>query len=79
MTEADTCCGFGGVFSLGYPEVSSRLADAKLAHSRATETRWMVSTDLACLMHLDSRRKRTRAPGPEPVHLADLLASGLPR
>ncbi len=34
MTEADTCCGFGGVFSLGYPEVSTRLADAKLDHAR---------------------------------------------
>jgi L-lactate dehydrogenase complex protein LldE len=79
MTEADTCCGFGGVFALGYPEVSTRLADAKLDHARATETRWLVSTDLACLMHLDGRRKRTRAPGPQPVHLADLLASGMPK
>ncbi|HYL51923.1 MAG TPA: (Fe-S)-binding protein, partial [Acidimicrobiia bacterium] len=24
MTEADTCCGFGGGFALGYPEVSTR-------------------------------------------------------
>jgi len=79
MTEADTCCGFGGVFALGYPEVSTRLADAKLEHANETETRWLVSTDLACLMHLDARRKRTRVPGPQPVHLADLLASGLPK
>jgi L-lactate dehydrogenase complex protein LldE len=78
MTEADTCCGFGGVFSLGYPEVSTRLADAKLDHARTTETRWLVSTDLACLMHLDGRRRRTRDPGPQAVHLADFLASGLP-
>lgn len=77
MTEADTCCGFGGVFSLGYPEVSTRLADAKLDHARTTETRWLVSTDLACLMHLDGRRSRTREQGPKPVHIADLLASGL--
>ena len=33
MTEADTCCGFGGVFSFGFPEVSTRLADAKLGHA----------------------------------------------
>src|SRR4051794_19420036 len=77
MTEADTCCGFGGVFSLGYPEVSTRLADAKLEHARATETRWLVSTDLACLMHLHGRRRRTGETGPEPVHIADLLAAGL--
>src|SRR5262249_38271296 len=33
MSEADTCCGFGGVFSFGFPEVSTRLADAKLRHA----------------------------------------------
>ena len=61
MTEADTCCGFGGVFSLGYPEVSTRLADAKLGHAGETAARYLVSTDLACLMHLDGRRQRLGA------------------
>ena len=77
MTEADTCCGFGGVFSVQYPEVSTRLADAKLGHARETNARWLTSTDLACLMHLGSRRRRIGG-GPEPVHIAELLASGLP-
>ena len=79
MTEPDTCCGFGGVFSIAYPEVSIRLADAKLEHAAATSARYVVSTDLACLMHLDGRRRKLgRAGPPEPVHIADLLASGLP-
>jgi L-lactate dehydrogenase complex protein LldE len=77
MTEADTCCGFGGVFALGYPEVSTRLADAKLGHARETHAEWLASTDLACLMHLDGRRKRSGG-GPRPIHVAELLASGLP-
>jgi L-lactate dehydrogenase complex protein LldE len=82
MTEPDTCCGFGGVFSLGFPEVSTRLADEKLAHATETAARYLVSTDLACLMHLDGRRRMidsTRQPGrgPQPIHVADLLASGL--
>jgi L-lactate dehydrogenase complex protein LldE len=76
MTEADTCCGFGGVFALGYPEVSTRLADAKLGHARETAARYLVSTDLACLMHLGGRRSRTGG-GPEPAHVADVLAAGL--
>ena len=69
----------GGVFSIAYPEVSTRLADAKLEHAAATSARYVVSTDLACLMHLDGRRRKldpTRAP--QPIHIADLLASGLP-
>jgi L-lactate dehydrogenase complex protein LldE len=79
MTEPDTCCGFGGVFSVGFPEVSTRLADTKLGHASATTARYMVSTDLACLMHLDGRRRKAGlTAAPEPIHVADLLASGLP-
>ena len=82
MTEADTCCGFGGVFSLGFPEVSSRLADEKLGHATGTGARYLVSTDLACLMHLDGRRRKLDATsrsvrGPQPIHVADLLSAGL--
>ena len=76
MTEADTCCGFGGVFAMSYPEVSTALADAKLGYAAETAGRYLVSTDLACLMHLDGRRQRLGA-GPQPIHVADLLASGL--
>jgi L-lactate dehydrogenase complex protein LldE len=79
MTEPDTCCGFGGVFSFGFPEVSTRLADAKLGHAASTSARYLVSGDLACLMHLAGRRSRVGpATVPEPIHVADLLASGLP-
>jgi len=78
MTEPDTCCGFGGVFALAYPEVSTQLADTKLAHGRETSAQYLVSTDLACLMHLDGRREHEHAAGPRPIHVADLLASGLP-
>lgn len=76
MAEAETCCGFGGVFAATYPEVSARLADAKLAHAQRSTARWLASTDLACLMHIEGRKRRTGV-GPQPVHVADLLASGL--
>ena len=47
--------------------------------SRAQSRGEIVSTDLACLMHLDGRRRKLgRAGQPQPVHIADLLASGLP-
>lgn len=78
MSEPETCCGFGGVFATTYPEVSTALADAKLAHAQRTGARWLVSADLACLLHLEGRKRRTGV-GPQPVHTADLLASGLDR
>ena len=30
LKEKDVCCGFGGLFSLKYPEISVRMADDKL-------------------------------------------------
>jgi L-lactate dehydrogenase complex protein LldE len=80
MREPDTCCGFGGVFSFEFPEVSTRLADAKLGHAAATNARYLVSGDLACLMHLAGRRSKAGPPtAPKPIHIAELLASGLQR
>ncbi len=78
MEESDTCCGFGGTFAVAHGEISGPLADAKLEFAGATAARWLVSCDQACLLHLEGRRRRTGT-GPQPVHLADLLASGLPR
>jgi L-lactate dehydrogenase complex protein LldE len=76
MPEAQTCCGFGGVFATEHGEMSGPLADDKLEHAATAGTEWLVSGDSACLMHLEGRRRRTQV-GPKPVHVADLLASGL--
>jgi len=77
MDEADTCCGFGGVFAATHPEISAPLADAKLAHAAGSGAACLVSCDAACLLHLEGRRRRTGA-GPPARHVADLLAEGLP-
>ena len=76
MAECETCCGFGGTFSIDHPEIAGPLADNKLAHAAGTDARWLVSGDSACLLHLEGRRRRTGV-GPEPIHLASLLAGGL--
>jgi L-lactate dehydrogenase complex protein LldE len=77
LEEAETCCGFGGTFSVDHPEVAAPLADDKLAHAAATGADYLVSGDVACLLHLEGRRRRSGV-GPEPVHVAQLLAAGLP-
>jgi L-lactate dehydrogenase complex protein LldE len=76
LEEPETCCGFGGSFSVKHGEIAAPLADDKLAHAAASGADWLVSGDLACLVHLEGRRRRTGV-GPEPVHVAALLASGL--
>ena len=59
LTESETCCGFGGTFSLEHGEIATPLADDKLGHAAATAPRWLVSGDTACLLHLEGRRRRT--------------------
>jgi len=69
------CCGFGGTFSVKYPELSADMADAKLSALAATGTHTLVSTDLSCLQHLEARARRRALPF-EGLHVIDLLAAG---
>ncbi|HSO94472.1 MAG TPA: (Fe-S)-binding protein [Acidimicrobiia bacterium] len=77
MTEAETCCGFGGTFGVGHGVLAGALADDKLGYAAATGASCVVACDQACLLHLEGRRRRGTV-GPAPTHLADLLAAGLP-
>ena len=58
-------------------EIAGPLADDKLEHAAATGARWLVSGDVACLLHLEGRRRRTGV-GPEPVHVAAAAGFGAP-
>lgn len=76
LTDPETCCGFGGIFAIAHPAVSTALADDKLLDAAGTQAEWITGCDAACLLHLAGRRRRTGI-GPKPVHIATLLASGL--
>ena len=74
MERADTCCGFGGTFSVKYPEISSAIAEEKVASIENCEAATVVSCDSSCLMQIDGLLKR-RGSGVRCIHLAELLAS----
>ncbi len=75
MKDTETCCGFGGTFAVKFESISVAMADQKINHALDTGATCMISTDLSCLMHIDScsRYKEIRM---ETMHLADVLASG---
>ena len=58
FTDPQTCCGFGGLFSVKYPEISERMADDKIADACATGADTLVGGDLGCLLHLKGRMAR---------------------
>lgn len=52
--EADTeCCGFGGLFSAKFPEVSTAMADRKL--DTLPDVDVLTSADGGCLLQLSGR------------------------
>ena len=53
----DTCCGFGGTFSVKQPELSVAMADAKLEAIEASGVDAVVSGDVSCLMQLGGRHR----------------------
>lgn len=50
--DGEQCCGFGGTFSVSFPNVSSGMGTLKLEQIRATQADVVVSSDMSCLMHL---------------------------
>lgn len=58
LAEGVTCCGFGGFFSVKYPEISAKMADDKIADAHAQGVELILGGDLGCLLHLQGRLSR---------------------
>ena len=73
LPEADSCCGFGGSFSVKLPEISGRLLSDKLRNIASTGAAVVASLDLSCLTHLSGGARRQGLPL-RFVHVARILA-----
>jgi L-lactate dehydrogenase complex protein LldE len=73
LKEPEVCCGFGGLFSVKYPDISERMADDKIADAQSTGAEIITSTDLGCLLHLAGRIARRGLPL-RARHIAEILA-----
>ncbi len=74
MEAAEECCGFGGTFSVKFPEVSGGMARTKIESIKKTEADAVVSVDSSCLMQLEGAMRRAGVPI-RTLHLAEVLAS----
>lgn len=73
LTEEETCCGFGGVFSVIYPEVSQAMLEAKVRHIEASGAEVVVACDAGCLMNIAGGLKKVNSPV-KAMHLIQVLA-----
>lgn len=74
--EDEQCCGFGGTFSVAFPNISLGMGALKLEHLRAARPDFVVSADMSCLMHLGGLAAREGAPITG-LHVAQVLRDSL--
>ena len=52
MDAPDTCCGFGGTFSVKYGEISAAILDEKLERIKRSGVDYVIANDSSCLMQI---------------------------
>ena len=73
MQDYRLCCGFGGTFSVKFPEVSVAMGEDKIRAATEAGAEYLVANDSGCLMHLAGVIHRQGLPV-RTMHLAELLA-----
>ncbi|HEY7784997.1 MAG TPA: (Fe-S)-binding protein [Pyrinomonadaceae bacterium] len=73
MEAPDTCCGFGGTFSVKYAEISNAILEEKIARINRSGAQYVVANDSSCLMQIAGGLSRAGSPV-KTMHLAELLA-----
>lgn len=74
LKGSDECCGFGGTFSVKYPEISNAILDKKVANIEASGVDYVVACDASCLMQIGGKLSRNGSKI-QPKHIAEILAS----
>lgn len=75
LADAESCCGFGGLFSAppGVPQISNAMAERKARAVGASGAALVVTGETGCALHMAGALER-RGSACRAVHLAELLA-----
>lgn len=74
--EQEQCCGFGGTFSVAFPNISTRMGQLKCSHLLADNPDVLASADMACMLHLGGILDREGHQVPR-LHVAQILRDAL--
>ena len=72
MDQSEVCCGFGGTFSTKYPEISTAMAEEKIANVRQSGADVVTAADMSCLMHMGGLMVRKNL-NIKSLHIAQLI------
>lgn len=73
VSERDACCGFGGTFSVKYPDISNAIVEDKTKRIAETGADLLIAGDLGCLMSMAGKISR-EGRMIEVRHVAEVLA-----
>lgn len=76
LPYAADCCGFGGVFSVEHPEISTAMLARKISNIAKTGVPLVVACDAGCITNIQGGLMRLGR-AERVVHIADLLANTL--
>lgn len=76
LQDNDECCGFGGLFSVKLPDISSAMLQNKIDRVLACEAETIVLGDVSCMAHINGGLAR-QGSSKRVRHIADVLAAGL--
>ena len=75
MEECDTCCGFGGTFSVKNTAISTAMTANKVRNAMEAGVEYIISTEASCLMNINSYVSKNKL-AIKGIHIADILANG---
>lgn len=74
LTEEDTCCGFGGTFSVIYPNVSQAMMKQKIQRIEESGAEYVTACDAGCLMNISGGLQKNKS-SIRALHLIDILTA----
>ncbi len=75
LAHPERCCGFGGAFSVDYPEISQAILDQKVEDVLATGAEAVITAEPSCLLNIGAALAK-RGADVRLLHLAEVLAGG---
>jgi len=74
LPYAHECCGFGGVFSVEHPEISTAMLQRKIGYIEESGATVVATCDAGCIANINGGLRRQGKPG-RAIHIAQVLAS----
>lgn len=74
IENQETCCGFGGTFSIKMAEISGEMVKEKACNINAVAPDYLIGADVSCLINIAGRLSR-EGKQVKVLHIVDVLMS----